>query len=84
MQHAKPRVQLCCLQVSQATLERKLAEYVERIDTDMALEFQVSQGLAAGAAKDAVWLMPTTARHSYGPELHSSACVVKLIQHYAS
>jgi hypothetical protein len=31
-------------QVSQATLEHKLAEHVERIDTDMALEYQVSDG----------------------------------------
>lgn len=70
------------LQVSQATLERKLAEYVERIDTDMALEYQVSQGLAAGAAKTDVWLVPATARHTYGPAMHSNACVVKLIQTY--
>jgi len=34
----------CCRQVSQALLERKLAEHVERIDTDMALEFQVCVG----------------------------------------
>eukprot|EP00879_Flechtneria_rotunda_P009403 GHRR01009845.1.p2 GENE.GHRR01009845.1~~GHRR01009845.1.p2 ORF type:complete len:267 (+),score=119.03 GHRR01009845.1:2558-3358(+) len=67
-------------EISQATLERKLAEYVERFDTDMALEYQVSQGLAAGAAKDSVWLVPVTANHSYGPELHSNACVVQLIQ----
>jgi hypothetical protein len=32
---------LLLLQVSQQVLERKLAEHVERIDTDMALEFQV-------------------------------------------
>lgn len=70
--------------MSQATLERKLAEYVERIDTDMALEYQVAQGLAAGAAKDGVWLVPATARHTYGPELHSNACVVRLIQGYGS
>lgn len=71
-----------CPQVSQGTLERRLAEYVERIDTDMALEYQVSQGLAAGAAKNNVWLVPASSRHTYGVELHSSACVVKLIQHY--
>lgn len=70
------------LQVSEGTLERKLSEYVERIDTDMALEYQVSQGLAAGAAKDAVWLVPATARHLYSQEMHSNACVVKLIQSY--
>jgi hypothetical protein len=29
------------MQVTQALLERKLADHVERIDTDMALEFQV-------------------------------------------
>ena len=33
-----------CFQVTQLVLERKLAEHVERIDTDMALEFQVGGG----------------------------------------
>jgi len=32
--------------------------------------------------KDVVWLMPATARHSYSRELHSCACIVKLIDHY--
>eukprot|EP00878_Enallax_costatus_P004292 GHUV01004523.1.p1 GENE.GHUV01004523.1~~GHUV01004523.1.p1 ORF type:complete len:513 (+),score=171.62 GHUV01004523.1:484-2022(+) len=69
-------------EVSEGTLERKLAEYVERIDTDMALEYQVSQGLAAGAAKNAVWLAPATARHLYSQEMHSNACILQLIQSY--
>lgn len=66
-------------EVSQALLERKLAEHVERIDTDMALEFQVSQGLAAGAAKDKLWLVPASTQHSFGPELHANACVIQLL-----
>jgi hypothetical protein len=49
--------------VSQAVLEARLAEYVERIDTDLALEYQVATGMASGAAKEAVYLMPQTARH---------------------
>jgi hypothetical protein len=40
---------------------------------------QVSQGLAAGAAKDKVWLVPATLQHSFGPELHANACVVQLL-----
>eukprot|EP00882_Tetradesmus_deserticola_P017410 GHRQ01018650.1.p3 GENE.GHRQ01018650.1~~GHRQ01018650.1.p3 ORF type:complete len:186 (+),score=116.73 GHRQ01018650.1:2968-3525(+) len=66
-------------EVMQATLEKKLAEHVERIDTDMALEFQVAQGLAGGAAKQQLWLAPLSARTHYGPELHANACVVQLL-----
>jgi hypothetical protein len=54
---------LLLVQVTQATLETKLAEYVDRIDTDMALEYQVQQGMASGAAKEDIYLMPATARH---------------------
>ncbi|EFJ46844.1 hypothetical protein VOLCADRAFT_62055 [Volvox carteri f. nagariensis] len=38
-------------ELTTATLQARLTEYVERIDTDMALEYQVQQGLAAGVAK---------------------------------
>ncbi|GLI70798.1 hypothetical protein VaNZ11_015675, partial [Volvox africanus] len=38
-------------ELTAATLQARLTEYVERIDTDMALEYQVQQGLAAGVAK---------------------------------
>lgn len=41
--------------------------------------WQVQQGLAAGAAKEEVFLGPATARTRYGPELHAAACVLKLI-----
>lgn len=43
----------------------------------------MQQGLAAGAAKEEVFLMPATARHRYGPELHAGAAVIKLLQGYA-
>jgi hypothetical protein len=39
----------------------------------------VQQGLAAGAAKEEVYLMPATARTRYGPELHTATCVFKLL-----
>ena len=64
---AKPLLLLLLLllleQVTEATLETKLSEYVDRIDTDMALEYQVQQGMASGAAKEDIYLMPSTARH---------------------
>lgn len=41
---------------------------------------QVQQGLAAGAAKEEVFLGPATPRTRYGPELHAAACVLKLIE----
>ncbi|GBF92117.1 DNA topoisomerase [Raphidocelis subcapitata] len=67
-------------EVTEALLAARLAEHVERIDTDMALEYQVQQGLAAGAAKKEVYLAPATARTKYGPDLHTAACVVRLLQ----
>eukprot|EP00877_Chromochloris_zofingiensis_P003200 jgi/Chrzof1/12881/Cz07g10220.t1 len=67
--------------VTLQTLQHRLTEHVERIDTDLALEYQVQQGMA-GAVKQAVFLMPQTAKHSYGPELHSCTCVVKLLHSY--
>lgn len=69
------------MQVTLQTLQHRLTEHVERIDTDLALEYQVQQGMA-GAVKQAVFLMPQTAKHSYGPELHSCTCVVKLLHSY--
>ncbi len=88
------------------TLHAKLAEHIDRIDTDMvgwafqafretlkqtcfirvfvlqALEYQVQQGIASGASKEELLLMPLTSKHVYGPELHSKVVVIKLLQEY--
>ncbi|PNW88219.1 hypothetical protein CHLRE_01g019750v5 [Chlamydomonas reinhardtii] len=69
-------------EVTAATLASRLSEYVERIDTDMALEYQVQQGLAAGEAKAPLYLMPLSGRHVHGPEVHTTTCVVKLLTGY--
>ncbi|KAG2447229.1 hypothetical protein HYH02_007969 [Chlamydomonas schloesseri] len=70
-------------EVTAATLAARLSEYVERIDTDMALEYQVQQGLAAGEAKAPLYLMPLSAsRHCHGPEVHTATCVVRLLTGY--
>lgn len=63
----------------EATLAQRLTEYVERIDTDMALEYQMQQGVAEAARQD-LYLMPLGAQHEYGAELHSNICVLKLLQ----
>ncbi|MEW5318661.1 MAG: hypothetical protein WDW38_009866 [Sanguina aurantia] len=65
--------------VTEKTLAARLLEHIERIDTDMALEYQVAQGMV-GAAKERVALMPLTPRHSHGPELHTRVAVVRLMQ----
>jgi len=44
--------------VTLATLQSALSDHVERIDTDLALEYQVRQGVAAGADKCAAFLVP--------------------------
>lgn len=38
----------------------------------------MQQGIAEGARADA-YLMPLTARHQYGPELHANVCVLRLL-----
>eukprot|EP00884_Botryococcus_braunii_P009390 jgi/Botrbrau1/18452/Bobra.0072s0035.1 len=65
-------------EVSEQTLLTRLTEYVERIDTDLALEYQVQQGLADGA-RQPIFLMPLTAQHEYGQPLQASACVIRLL-----
>lgn len=45
-----------------------------------ALEYQVAQGLAGGAAKQSVWLCPAgTGSVAHGPELHGTSAVIKLL-----
>jgi len=66
-------------QITQATLTNKLEQHVDRIDTDLVLEYQMAQGLGSGKDKEAIWLMPKTARHTHGPERHSVAAVVRLV-----
>ena len=44
-----------------------------------ALEYQMQQGVADAARQD-LYLMPLAAQHEYGPELHSTVCVLKLLQ----
>jgi hypothetical protein len=43
-----------------------------------ALEYQMQQGIAEGTRQDAV-LMPLSARHQHGPELHANVCVLRLL-----
>ncbi|GIL49361.1 hypothetical protein Vafri_5660 [Volvox africanus] len=69
-------------ELTAATLQARLTEYVERIDTDMALEYQVQQGLAAGVAKEPLYLVPLSGRHSHGLEMHANNVVVKLLTGY--
>jgi len=60
-------------------LERQLREHVERIDMDMALEYQMQVGLREGRRSE-VFLVPKGPRHSYGPELHTECAVIKLLE----
>ncbi|KAG7673745.1 hypothetical protein Ndes2437B_g01910 [Nannochloris sp. 'desiccata'] len=65
-------------EVTDELLVQKLTEHVERIDMDMALEYQTQQGIAEGTRTDA-YLVPTGPRHSYGDELHSEVAAVRLL-----
>lgn len=64
--------------VTQRTLEQMLEQHVERIDTDMAMEYQMQQGINEGKRID-MYLVPTSARHSLGPEIHHDVCLIKLL-----
>ncbi|KAK9916719.1 hypothetical protein WJX75_006211 [Coccomyxa subellipsoidea] len=65
-------------EVEEGTLVQRLTEYVERIDTDMALEYQMQQGMAE-AMQQPLFLMPQTAQHSYGPPLQGNAVSICLL-----
>lgn len=65
--------------ITEKRLIQCLTEHVERIDTDMALEWQMQQGMAEGAKIDA-YLMPAGARHEFGNELHSEVAIIKLLR----
>lgn len=62
-------------------LQKKLTEHVDKIDTDLALEYQVQLGLA-GSVKEDLYLMPRTDNHRYGEELHGTTFVIKLLEGY--
>ena len=65
-------------EVTNEVLVQKLTEHVERIDTDMALEYQTQQGIAEGTKTD-VYLVPKGPRHVYGDELHSEVVAIRLL-----
>jgi len=64
--------------VTQKTIEQMLEQHVERIDTDMAMEYQMQQGINEGKRID-MYLVPTSARHIFGPEIHHNTCLIKLL-----
>lgn len=66
-------------QVTEALLSAKLSEHVERIDSDMALEYQMQQGLVDGARTEA-YLAPVSARHAHEMDVHGNAVVLKLLK----
>jgi hypothetical protein len=66
-------------QVTSEVLQNKLAEHVERTDTDNALEFQLALGRAQGWDKD-TYLVPRSAQHTLGHELHAQGAVFKLLE----
>ncbi|EFN52240.1 hypothetical protein CHLNCDRAFT_26891 [Chlorella variabilis] len=66
-------------EVTEPTLAAKLQQHVEQIDVDMALEYQLQQGVTE-AAKVEACLMPHSARHQYGPEAHCDVGVIRRLQ----
>ncbi|KAI7846328.1 hypothetical protein COHA_000165 [Chlorella ohadii] len=66
-------------EVTEAKLAAKLQEHVEQIDVDMALEYQLQQGITDIAKVDA-HLMPAAARHAYGPEQHCGVGVIRMLR----
>ncbi len=66
--------------VTRDTLAAALTEHVERVDTDMALEFQMAKGLAAGGgARCEAFLVPLAPRHAFGGEAKGVACALRLL-----
>ena len=66
--------------VTRDTLAAALTEHVERVDTDMALEFQMAKGLAAGGgSRCEAFLVPLAPRHAFGGEAQGVACALRLL-----
>ena len=65
--------------LTEQTLEKMLERHVERIDTDMAMEYQMQQGLHEGKRQD-MYLVPLSARHKLGAPLHHEMCVIRLLE----
>jgi len=59
-------------------LEKKLHEHVERIDMDMALEYQMQVGIRDGKREDA-YLVPKGVRHAVAEEVHMDCAVIQLL-----
>lgn len=66
-------------EVTEELLSKRLLDHVERIDMDMALEYQMQQGITGGARVDA-YLVPSSARHQHGEEIHSHVAVIRLLK----
>ncbi|KAK9809996.1 hypothetical protein WJX72_003097 [[Myrmecia] bisecta] len=66
-------------ETDEGTLITSLTEYVQRIDTDMALEYQMQQGMAEGT-RQSWYLVPQSVQHEYGPEMQASCCVIRVLQ----
>ena len=63
--------------VTEATIQRRLEEHVERIDSEQALEYsmQNKEGLS-----EAVHLMPVGPAHDFAPVAHHPTCAFKLLR----
>ena len=63
--------------VTAATLQRRLEEHVDRIDSEQALEYSMQnrEGLS-----EAMYLMPTGAAHEFAPTLHHPTCAFRMLR----
>jgi DNA topoisomerase VI B subunit len=63
-------------QVTLATIQRRLEEHVERIDSEQALEYsmQNKEGL-----NEAMYLMPIGSAHAFVPIVYHPTCVFRLL-----
>ena len=62
--------------VTLATVQRRLEEHVERIDSEQALEYsmQNKEGLS-----EAMHLMPTGSAHAFSPIMYHPTCAFRLL-----
>ena len=62
--------------VTPATVQRRLEEHVERIDSEQALEYSMAnkEGLS-----EAMHLMPAGSAHAFSPIMYHPACAFRLI-----
>ena len=66
--------------IGSSTLQAKLNEHIDKIDMDMALEYQVTIG--RGGQKADLQMAPMQEDQAWGDEIHTDCAVIRLMKEF--